>query len=165
MRTITDNKSIEELIKLLKTIQEKEKAQRDMVRMFQQLIKNEGLSTPVIINFPHPMAIYLHDGALAVVNQVFSMETGLFTEDLSKSGSRHNILNRITDASLPILDAVEQVFTGKTTLLSDLSEPLDIFISESSRKQKTSAKYRNGIFFPIVKEAGQTSHGAAIFMK
>ena len=136
-----------------------------MVRMFQHLIKNEGVSTPVMTNFPHPMTVYLQDGTLAIVNRAFSMETGLFSVDLSNSESCHNIINRITDANLSILDAVEQVFMGKTTFLSDLYDPLDIFISESSRKQQTSAKYWNAIFFPIVEDADKITCGAAIFIK
>jgi len=52
-----------------------------MMLKFQNLIRSEGLFTPVITHFPRPMAVYLQDGTLAVANLVFSIETGLSTAD------------------------------------------------------------------------------------
>lgn len=36
---------------------------------------------------------------------------------------------------------------GKTTFLTGLSDPLDIFMSEKSRRKKSSSKFQNDISF------------------
>lgn len=152
-----------ELTEMLKTLQEKEKMQDCMVRKFQKLIRKEGLPSSVIKNFPHPIAVFEQDGDLVFVNNALSEETGLYTADLSKS--KHSILNRITDENLQILDAAENVFMGKTTFLTGLSDPLDIFMSDRTGGKILSSEYREAIFFPITQDEGQTIQGAVIFMK
>ena len=97
------------------------------------------------------------------VNSALSDETGLCAADLSKS--KHSLFNRITDANLQILDAAENVFTGKTTFLTGLSDPLDIFMSDRIGRKKLSSEYKGAVFFPITADEGKTSKGAVIFMK
>jgi len=161
MATKTGHLSMTELTEMLKAVQEKEKAQDQLVRRFQKLVCEEGVSA--IANFPYPMAVYQQDGTLTYVNCALSLGTGLFTSDLP-SGS-HNILNRITDANFPLLDAVEQVFMEKTTFLWGLSDPLDIFISENTSGITASSQYQSAILFPMTMQAGKVSQGAVIFMK
>lgn len=95
--------------------------------------------------------------------RALSNETGLYAINLSQS--KHSLLNRITDANLPILDAAENVFMGKTTFLTGLSDPMDMFMSDRTGKKTSSSEYREAVFFPIIRDEGQTTQGAVIFMK
>lgn len=163
MEKKTRGQMAKELIERLKVLQEKEKVQDCIVQEFQNLIRSQGLSCNVIKDFPYPMAVFSQNGALVLVSSTFSKETELYADDLSKS--KHSILNRITDANFRILDAVEDVFMGKTTFLTGLSDPLDIFMSEKSSRKKSSSKFQNAFFFPIIEDAGQITSGAVIFTK
>jgi hypothetical protein len=136
-----------ELAEMLKTLQEKEKIQDHMVRKFQKLIRNKSSSFSVIEGFPYPMAIFEQDGDLVFVNSALSEETGLYATYLSQS--KHSLLNRITDANLQILDAVENVFMGKTTFLTGLSDPMELFTSDRTNKKILSSEYREAVLFPI----------------
>lgn len=154
---------LEGLIEMLETLQGKAKIQDRMVREFQKLIRNKGFSFSVIKNFPYPMAVFEKDGDLVYVNSALSEETGLCAADLSQS--KHSLLNRITDVDLPILDAVENVFMGKTTFLADLSDPMELFMSDRADEKIASSEYHEAVFFPITGDEGQTTQGAVIFIK
>lgn len=155
--------TLDELVEALKALQEKERLQDNVVHKFRSLIVDQGLSSNIIKDFPHPMAIFLQNGDLVFVNCAFSKETGLYPADLTIS--KHNILNRITEANFRILDAVENVFRGETTSLTGLSDPLGMFISESSTKRRSFKNYKDAIFFPVIEVAGQVTHGAVIFIE
>lgn len=155
--------TLEALVEALKALQEKEKLKDNVVHKFRSLIVDQGLSSPIIKDFPHPMAFFSQNGDLVFVNSAFSRETGLYSSDLTKC--KHSMLNRITDANFRILDAVENVFMGETTSLTGLSDPLGMFISESSTKRRSFINYKDAIIFPVIEVAGQTTHGAVIFFK
>lgn len=157
----TGRPSMNELAEMLRAIQEKEKTQEKLVKQFQRLVQRGGFAAAN--DFPYPMASYQQDGTLVYVNQCFSKETGISAADLS-SGN-HNILNRITDENLPLLDAVEQVFMAKKTSLSKLSDPMEIFISEKAKRKSISSPYQNALLFPLTKPDGKVSIGAVIFME
>lgn len=159
--TKTGRLSMDEFAEMLVTIQKAEKTQKDLVNKLQRFVGEDGFS--VLEDFPDPMAVYRQDGILTYVNHVFSEETGVFAADLL-SGS-HNILGRITNANLPLLDAVEQVFLAKGTFLPKLSDLLDIFISEKASRGNTSSRYQSAFLFPLVLRKGKVSLGAVIFME
>jgi len=159
----TMTRPLEELTEMLNALREKEKIQDSMTRKFQELIRNEGLSSSVIMSFPYPLAVFWQNGDLALVNSAFSKETGLRAADLQEG--KHSILNRITDENFQILDAVENVFAGEIAFLTGLSDPLAMFLSEMSSKKKSSLNYRNAVLFPIMEDAGRITHSAVIFME
>ncbi|GAB6173358.1 hypothetical protein JCM15765_28360 [Paradesulfitobacterium aromaticivorans] len=155
--------TLEELVEALKALREKEKLQDNLVHKFRSLIMDQGLSSQIIKGFPHPMAFFLQNGDLVLVNSAFSKETGLYPAELTKS--KHNMLNRITDANFRILDAVENVFRGEITSLTGLSDPLGMFISESSNKRRSFINCKCAIFFPVIEVEGQVTQGAVIFIE
>ena len=163
MEKRSEKEPLEELTEMIKTLQGKEIIQARMVRKFQKLIRNKGWSCPVIDDFPYPIAIFEQDGELVYVNRTLSDKTGLYAINLSQS--KYSLLNRITDANLPILDAVKNVFMGKTTFLTGLSDSMDIFMSDRTGKKASSSEYHEAIFFPITGDEGKTIQGAVIFMK
>ncbi|MFT9078496.1 hypothetical protein [Ethanoligenens sp.] len=153
--------SIDELVEMVRAIQEKEKAQETLIDHIGRLVREDGF--PVLDDFPYPTAAYRQDGTLTYVNHAFSQETGVYAADLI-SGS-HNILGRITDDNLPLLDAVEQVFQEKETFLARLSDPLDIFVSEKAGRRSSSSQYQRALLFPIGTDTGHVSIGVVIFME
>jgi len=161
MRKKTMTHPLEELTEMLNALREKEKIQDNMIKKFQELTRNEGLSSSAIKSFPYPLAVFWQNGDLTLVNSAFTKETGLSAADLQEG--KHSILNRITDENFRILDAVEDVFTGETSFLTGLSYPLTMFLSEMSGRKKSSLNYRSAIFFPIMEDAGRITHGAVIF--
>ncbi len=109
------------------------------------------------------MAVFGQNGTILFVSNALTEETGLYITE--SSAKKHNILNRITDLNFHILDAVEDVFSGKTSFLTNLFDPLAMFIRESSNKQADCSKYQSAIFFPIAEYGDQITHGAVIFIK
>lgn len=154
---------IEELVEPLKTLRNEKNVQDMVVRQFQALILEEGLFSQTIREFIYPMAVFRQDGTILFVNNALIEETGLYIPE--SSIKKHNILNRITDSNFQILDAVEDVFSEKTSFLMNLFDPLAMFIRESSSKQADCSKYQSAIFFPIAEDEGQITHGAVIFIK
>lgn len=159
----SSNQSLEDLTEMLKTLRGKEKIQDCMVRKFQKLIRNEGLTSPVVKDFPYPMVIFEQDGELIYVNRTLSDETGLYAINVSQS--KHSLINCITDANISILDAVENVFLGKTTFLTGLSDPMEIFMSDRTGKKALSSKFHKAVYFPITQDEEKTTQGAVVFMK
>ncbi|WP_019850328.1 hypothetical protein [Desulfitobacterium sp. PCE1] len=154
---------LEELAEMFKVLQDKAKTQAHAIKKFQKFIKSEGLFSHAVNCFPYPMAAFKYDGDLVYINNALSDKTGLSIADLSKA--KHSILNRITDQNFQILDAVENVFLGETAFLSNLSDPLAMFISDRSDKKISFPSYRNAVFFPILEDGNQITLGAALFMK
>lgn len=159
----TKDQSIEVLVEQLNTLRKEKNMQDFVVRRFQSLILEEGLFSHAIREFIYPMAVFRQDGTILIVNNELTEETGLYIDE--SSVKKHNILNRLTDSNFQILDAVEDVFSGKTSFLVNLFDPLAMFIRESSRKQADCSKYQSAIFFPIAEDVGQITHGAVIFIK
>lgn len=159
----TKEQSIEALVEPLNTLRKEKHVQDMVVGRFQELILEEGLFSQTIREFIYPMAVFRQDGTIVFVSNALTEETGLYiTESCVKM---HNILNRITDSNFQILDAVEDVFSGKTSFLTNLFDPLAMFIRESSSKQADCSKHQSAIFFPIAEDGGQITHGAVIFIK
>lgn len=155
--------SIEELVKLLNILRKEKNVQDMVVRRFQKLILENGLYSQTIREFIYPMVVFRKDGIILFVNNALTEETGLYIDE--SSVKKHNILDRITDSNFQILDAVEDVFSGKISFLTNLFDPLAMFIRESSSKQADYSKYKSAFFFPIVEDRGQITNGAVIFIK
>ncbi|MFA5635939.1 MAG: hypothetical protein WC977_08535 [Anaerovoracaceae bacterium] len=54
---------------------------------------------------------------------------------------------------------------GKTTFLTGLLDPLELFMSDRSGGKILSTEYREAVFFPITQDEGQITQGVVIFMK
>lgn len=159
----TKGLSIEALIEPLNALRKEEDAKEQIARRFQSVFLEEGLFSHTIKDFVYPMAVFGQDGTIFYVSAALTDETGMaVTEQTQK---KHNILNYITDSNFHILDAIEDVFSGKTNFLVDLFDPLALFISDSSRWMADDVKYQSAIFFPIAIDCGRVTHGAVIFIK
>ena len=159
----TKEQSVEALVEPLNALRKEKNVQDMVVRRFQALIQEEGLFSQTIREFIYPMAVFRQDGTILFVSNTLTEETGLYI--VESSAKKYNILDRITDSNYQILDAAEDVFSGKTSFLMNLFDPLAMFIVESSSKKADCSKYQSAIFFPIAEDGGQITHGAVIFIK
>lgn len=159
----TKNQCIEELVEPLNALRKEKNVQDMVVHRFQALFLEEGVFSPTIHEFPYPVAVFQPDGMIVAVNSTLTEETGLCISRTTIK--KHNILNRITDRNFQILDAVEDVFSGKASFLTRLSDPLAMFLQENSSKQVDSETYQSAMFFPVAEDGSQVTHGAVIFMR
>ncbi len=159
---MNEKKIKEKLLEPLNALRKEKNAQDIVVRRFQALIQAEGWFSQTIKDFPYPVAVFRKDGTILFVSSTLTEETGLYIGE--SPAKRYNILNRITDSNFQILDAAEDVFSGKTSFLVNLFDPLAMFIGESSGKKTDCSKYQSAIFFPIAEEDGQITYGTVIFI-
>lgn len=157
----TKEQYLKELIQLQKNIEKKVKAQDNLIKSFQLLIQNGELSSQVIGNFPYPIAIFEHSGVLTMANQALLQRTGTTAKDVQ--AGRINFLDRITNENFTVLEAVEDVFLGETTLLKNLVDPLSMFAMDDSIGNYRDC-YQSAVFFPINESCDSISHGAVMLM-
>ena len=159
----TKNQCIDALVELLNALRKEKNVQDMLVQRFQELFFKEGLFSRTIREFPYPIVVFQPDGVIVAVSNTLTEETGLCISQ--STAKKHNILNRITDPNFQILDAVEDVFSGKCSFLTKLNDPLAMFLQESSSKQVDLETYQSAVFFPIAEDENRVAHGAVIFMK
>lgn len=152
---------VEELIRIQVDIKAKGEAQAFFISKLQLLTENAGLFSDVFDNLPFPMALFKKSGELCMANRLLVDEAGIMVEDIS--AGKINVLNRITDKNYPVLEAVEDTFRGKTTLLRKLVYPLAMFCRDDNRV--VSNAYKSAIFFPVANVGGQITTGVVMLMK
>lgn len=158
----TKEQLLKELINMQKTIEQKIKVQDSLIKSFQLLIQNEGLSSQIIRNFPYPIAIFERNGVLTMANHTLLQKANIRLDDIQ--AGRINFLNRITNENSAVLEAVEDIFLGETTLLKNLVEPLSMFARDDSVPDHGDC-FQSAVFFPVVESSDSISHGAAMLMK
>lgn len=149
-----------ELIEFQKMLEEKVETQERMIQKFQTLIRNEGLFSQVIQYFPYPIAVFTRDGVINMANQKFFDETNRNPKDVSED--KINMHDRLTTENYEILEAVQDVFSGETKLLKNLSDPLSMFVRDDD--EKSPANFGGAIFFPLVGDKGQIAYGVVMFI-
>lgn len=157
----TREQLLKDLIQKQKNIEDKVKAQASLIKSFQLLIQNEGLSSQVIENFPYPIAIFERSGVLIMANYALLQRANMRFDDVQ--AGRINFLNRICNENFAVLEAVEDIFLGETTLLKNLVEPLSMFARDNSVPDHSDC-YESAVFFPVVDKSGSISHGAIMLM-
>ncbi|KUG03358.1 hypothetical protein ASZ90_019244 [hydrocarbon metagenome] len=157
----TKEQLLKEMIEMQKFIEQKVEDQDRFINRFQALVQKEGLFSQVIDNLPHPIAIFDHSGVLTMANKTLLKEANISLSDIP--AGRINLLNRITNENYPVLEAVEDVFLGETTVLKNLHEPLSLFSRDDS--YTASANFQSAVFFPVVESSGRIFHGAVLLMK
>ena len=158
-------KTKEQLLKeaqMQKSVEKKVKEHDSLIKSFQLLVQNEGLSSQVIGNFPYPIAIFERNGVLTMVNHALLQRANIRPDDVQ--AGRINFLNRITNENFAVLEAVEDIFLGETTLLKNLVEPLSMFAKDDSVPDHGDC-YQSAVFFPVVESSDNISHGAVMLME
>ncbi|WP_368292834.1 hypothetical protein [Dehalobacter sp. TBBPA1] len=155
-------KLLEDLIQMQKNIEKKVKIQDSLIKSMQLLIQNEGLHFQVIGNFPYPIAIFERNGILIMANHILLQRANIKPDDVQ--AGKINFLSRITNENSAVLEAVEDIFLGETTLLKNLVEPLSMFVRDDFVPDYSDG-YESAVFFPVVESNDHISHGAVMLMK
>ncbi len=156
----TKEQLLEELIRTQKNLEKRVEAQERFIRKFTLLTQSEGLLSEVLENLPYPVAIFEPGGRLHRVNHAMLREADLEPGEISMG--RINFLNRVTTVNYAIIDATEDVFIGKTTLLRSLSRPLEMFCRCDD--SVVSDAYTSAILFPVADIDGHISFGTIMLM-
>lgn len=158
----TREQLLKELIEMQRNIEEKVKEQDSLIKNFQFLFQNEGLSSQVIGNFPYPIAIFDRSGMLTMANRALLQKANIRSDDVQ--AGRINFLSRITNENFAVVEAVEDIFLGETTLLKDLVEPLSMFARDDSIPDHSDC-YHRAVFFPVAESSGSISYGSVMLMR
>lgn len=152
---------VKELSRMQMEIKENEEAQQFFISRLRLLTENAGMFSDVFDSLPFPMALFKKSGELVMANRALIDETGVTAEDMSDG--KMNLLSRMTDENFSVLEATEDTFLGKTTLLRKLVCPLTMFCRDDSRA--VSNAYKRAVFFPVANAKGQITTGAVMLMK
>lgn len=158
----TKEQLLEELIQMQKHIEKKVKVQDNLIKSMQLLIQNEGLYSQVIGKLPFPIAIFERSGLLIMANHILLQRANIRPDDVQTG--KINFLSRITNENFAVLEAVEDIFLGETTLLKNLVEPLSMFVRDDFVPNHSDG-YESAVFFPVVESNDHISHGAMMLMK
>lgn len=153
-------KLLKELIEMQKLIEQKVQDQDCFINRFQVLIQNEGLFSQIVDNFPYPIAIFDKGGVLSIANKTLLSKAKLNVGDIA--ARRINILNHITNENYCVFEAVEDIFSGETTMLKNLVNPISLFSKDGS--YVTSPNFKSAIFFPVIESDCKITLGAVILM-
>ncbi len=150
-----------ELIRMQMDIKETVEVQQLFISRLQMLMENNSLLSNVFDSLPFPIAIFRQNGALCMANRVLMEEAGINSYEIS--AGKINLLNRITNENYSVLEAAEDTFAGRTTLLKKLASPLALFCRIEG--QVSSNEYKSAIFFPVSDNTGPIKTGAVMLLK
>lgn len=149
-----------ELMEIQKMLEEKVEIQDHLIKRFQMLTSNEGLFSQIIDYCPYPIAVFTQQGALITANNVLFKEAKIKCKDLEEG--KCNIFKH-NSGNIQLINAVKQVFTGKTFLLESLKNPLSIFSGTKRENELPSKNFEKAIVFPIFAHDGKVTHGVVVF--
>ncbi len=151
---------LQELIKTQKYIEKELDMQDQKIKEFQRLSAYGDLIVQIIEYFPYPIAVFLTDGLLKIVNRMLLTAANL-------SGSKdivgkYNIFSNPACMETGIPKAIKRALTGETVYLFDLKFPL-----KSLTGQTTGGDIQglyDAVIFPITDHNGKTSHAVAVLI-
>lgn len=154
---------LQELLDFQKVLEEKLETQDRMIKRFQMLIANDVLFFQIIDYFPYPVAVFTQMRQLVAANKAFITETSLCKIELEKG--TYSILRMKSIDNYQIYKAVEQVFSGQTTFINELNNPLSLFFEYEQQHRTPLSPYKNAAFFPVSDDFDFITHGVAVFLK
>lgn len=146
-----------ELPELQNELDEKVRRQDRLIRRFQMYSKNEGLFSDIVDSCPYPIAVFNASGVLEKINQAFTLQTGVKSQDI-ESGKLSIYSCFIGENEF--CDAIRQALKGQTQLVEELKSPPCKPPEETPPFDK---HYNRATVFPIPSECGEIFHGVAIF--
>lgn len=154
---------LQELMDFQKVLEERLETQDRMIKRFQMLIANDVLFFQIIDYFPYPVAVFTQMRQLVAANKAFITETSLCKIELEKG--TYSILRMKSIDNYQIYKAVEQVFSGQTTFINELNNPLSLFFEYEQQFKTPLTLYKNAAFFPVSDDFDFITHGVAVFLK
>lgn len=145
-----------ELLELQNELDEKVRRQDRLIRRFQMYSKNEGLFSDIVDSCPYPIAVFNASGVLEKINQAFTLQTGVKSQDIEPG--KLSIYSCFIGEN-EFCDAIRRALKGQTQLVEVKSPPC-----KPPEETPPFAKHDNrATVFPIPSESGEISHGVAIF--
>lgn len=157
----TKEQLLEELAEVQKMLEERTATQGQMIKKFQMLIANEGLSSQIIDFFPYPLAIFTLNYTLVMVNKAFTEETKMQLKNQG-NGCVRVLIHKIEDTQL--VAAVTRVFAGDTFLLEGLQSPFSMFSGIPEYNAQQSNRFNKAVIFPVPNAEGRITHGVIVYM-
>jgi PAS domain-containing protein len=158
----TKEQLLKELLEMQKEIEERVEEQDELIHKFQLLTQYEGLFSQVIGNFPYPIAVFERNGVLTMANQAMMQKACIKPGDID--AKKINLLSRSAAADEKLVKAAETVFSGETTLIQSLADPLTMFAGAAYLHDHSDG-YQKAVFFPVFTNSGNVTHGVVMLMK
>ena len=127
----------------------------------EQLLQELLLMGRVIGSLPYPVAIFGRQGTLRIANRILLERAELTDGDIERG--KINLLDRVTDENYAVLEAAEDVFLGETTILENLTLPLQLFCRHDDRYLPDD--YCSAVLFPLRDTTGPITHGVIMLMR
>ncbi|MPM17779.1 hypothetical protein SDC9_64178 [bioreactor metagenome] len=160
MNEKTKEQFLIELLELQKELDEKVRHQDQMIHRFQLYSKNEGLFSGVVDSCPYPIAVFTALGILEKINDAFTEQTGIKSEDI-ESGKLS--IYSCFPGNDEFCTAIRQALKGQTQWIEELKSPPFKPSKENSPTDVPAKHYKKVTVFPIPSEDGVILHGVAIF--
>ncbi|NLC08335.1 MAG: hypothetical protein GX755_10315 [Syntrophomonadaceae bacterium] len=153
---------LKELIETQKAIEEKLEAQDQMIKRFQVLIADGDLFARIIDYFPYPIAVFLPDGLLRMVNRML-----LAAADLSDSQGivgKYNVFSHSSHLENGIAEAIKRALAGETVFLSQHQSPLMSLGRAVGTTDRAIADRQDAVVFPLTDNNGVISHAVVVLI-
>lgn len=132
-----------------------------IIKKFQLFAANDGLFTQIIDEFPYPIAVFTKQGELVKANHALYERIGIEENELQNMN--FNIFHHGDIHNIAVMEAARHIFTGKTTYLDNLSNPLSLFLPQERHKETFSDEFHSAVFFPILEKGRTIRYGVAVY--
>lgn len=153
---------LQELMETQKAIEEKLAAQDQMIKRFQTLIANGDLLAQIIDYFPYPIAVFLPNGRLRMVNHTLLAAANLC--DGEGIVGKYNVFSHSSHPENEISAAIKRALAGETVFLSDRESPLMILGKTGQTTGSGLTGRQEAIVFPVTDNNGAISHAVVVLI-
>jgi PAS domain-containing protein len=153
---------LNELIETQKAIEEKLAAQDQMIKRFKALIANGDLLAQIIDYFPYPMAVFLPNGLLRMVNHTLLAAAGL--SDSEDIVGKYNVFRHSSHLENWIAEAIKRALAGETIFLSNREAPPMSFGEAGKPTNRGITIYQEAVVFPLMDNNGTISHAVVVLI-
>lgn len=151
---------LKELIETQKAIEKKLETQDRLIKRFQRLSTNGDLFVQIIDYFPYPIAVFLPDGLLKLVNHALLTAANLSSNEAIVG--RYNIFGSPAPTETGITKAVKRALTGETVYLFDLKSPLKSFTGQTTNEGIPG--HHDAVVFPVSDHNEEISHAVVVLI-
>lgn len=153
---------LNELMETQKAMEEKLAVQDQMIKRFQRLIANGDLLAQIIDYFPYPIAVFLADGRLRIVNHTLLAAANL--SDSEDIVGKYNVFSHSSSLENWIPEAIKRALAGETICLSNREAPLMSFGEAGQPTGRGITIHQEVVVFPLMDSNGTISHAVVVLI-
>jgi len=153
---------LNELMETQKAMEEKLAVQDQMIKRFHRLIANGDLLTQIIDYFPYPIAVFLPDGRLRIVNHTLLAAANL--SDSEDIVGKYNVFSHSSSLENWIPEAIKRALAGETIFLSNREAPLMSFGEAGQPTGRGITIHQEAVVFPLMDSNGTISHAVVVLI-